>query len=98
MRDVREIDGKRGLRVRGQGTEWMGCLLDDLKAFGRRPVDDYSSGWGGMVQDGGTRDGTFHGEKSRAGLRHAIVCPPHTHSGSGKERRLLEICQGSTRY
>ena len=31
----------------------------------RRLVDDCSPGRGGMAQDGGTRDGTFHGEMDR---------------------------------
>ena len=44
--------------------------------YRRRPVDDCSRG--GMAQDGGTRNGTFHGEKNRceearAGLRHEVV-------------------------
>ena len=38
----------------GQEKEWMGCFLDDC-----------SPGQGGMVQDGGTRGGTFHGEMNR---------------------------------
>ena len=33
MRDVRRIGGARGLRV-GPEKEWMGCFLDDLRAFG----------------------------------------------------------------
>ena len=31
----------------------------------RRPVDDCSPGRGGMAQDGGTRQGMFHGEMER---------------------------------
>ena len=31
----------------------------------RRPVENCSSGRGGMVQNGGTRGGTFHGEMDR---------------------------------
>ena len=51
----------------GQEKEWMGCFLDDLRAFdiNARPVDDYSPGREGMAQDGGTRGGTFHGEMDR---------------------------------
>ena len=33
MRDVRRNGGGRGC-VRGQEKEWMGCFLDDLRAFG----------------------------------------------------------------
>ena len=46
----------------------------------RRPVVDCSPEHRGMAQDGGTRDGTFHGEMNRCrsvmgGLGHAVVCP-----------------------
>ena len=42
-----------------------------------------------MVQNGRTRGGTFHGkmvvaEKTKTGLRHAVVCPNVT--GRTKER------------
>ena len=52
--------------VRGQEKEWMGCFLDDFRAFGiNADVDDCSPGRGGMARDGETRDGTFHGEMDR---------------------------------
>ena len=53
--------------VRGQEKEWIGCFLDDLKNFRhqRRPVNDCSPGRGGMAQNGGSRDGTFHDEMDR---------------------------------
>ena len=51
-----------------QEKEWMGCFLDDLRAFGIN-ADHWETGCspvrGGMVQDGGTRGGTFHGEMDR---------------------------------
>ena len=55
--------------VRGQGQEWMGCLLDDVRAFGFN-ADQWwmttQSRMGGMPQGGGTRRGrTFHGEIDR---------------------------------
>ena len=57
----------------------------------RRPLDDddCSPGRRGMAQNGGTRDETFHGEwivaeKTKAGLRHAVVCPNVT--GRTKKR------------
>ena len=55
--------GARAAWGEGQEKEWMGCLLDDLIAFGinARQVEDCSPGPGGMAQDGGTRCGTFHG-------------------------------------
>ena len=31
---IRRNGGGRGLRGGGQEKEWMGCLLDDLRAFG----------------------------------------------------------------
>ena len=68
--------------VGGQEKEWMGCFLDHLRAFGIN-VDQWTtaaSGRGGMAQNGRTRGGTFHGKmdrcrKTKAGLRHAVVCP-----------------------
>ena len=49
--------------VGGQEKEWIGCFLDDLRAFGiNQPVDDCSPGRGGMAQNGGIRGGTFHGK------------------------------------
>ena len=57
----------------------------------RRPLDDddCSPGRRGMAQNGGTRGETFHGEwivaeKTKAGLRHAVVCPNVT--GRTKKR------------
>ena len=51
----------------GQEKEWMGCFLDDLRAFGinGRRVDDCNPGRGRMAQDGGTRGGTFHVKMDR---------------------------------
>ena len=62
----RELVGGAGC-VGDQEKEWAGCFPDDLRAFGikRRPVDDCSPGRGGMAQDGGTRGGTFNGERDR---------------------------------
>ena len=53
-------------------------------------MDDCSPVRAGIVEDGGTRGGAFHGEMDRcresyrAGLRHAVVCPNVT--GRTKER------------
>ena len=54
-----------------------------------RPVDDCSPGRGGMAQDGGTRVEHFvakwiAAEKTRAGLREAVVYPNVT--GMTRER------------
>ena len=52
----------------GQEKEWIGCFLDDLRAFGIN-ADQWttagSPGRGGMAQNGRTRGGTFHGEMDR---------------------------------
>ena len=77
--------------VGGQEKEWMGCFLDDLRAFGIN-----ADQWTTATQDEGkwrrtTRQGAEHfmakwiaAEKAKAGLRHAVVCPNVT--GRTKER------------
>ena len=57
--------------------------------YQRRPVDESSSGRGGMAQDGGREAERFMGkwiaaEKVRTGLRLAVICPNVT--GNTKER------------
>ena len=67
----------------GQEKEWMGCFLDDLRAFGINAAQ-----WMTAAQDEGewyrtAEQGTEHyfmakwiaAEKARAGLWHAVVCP-----------------------
>ena len=68
--------------VRGQGKEWMGCFLDDLRAFGIN-----ADQWTTVAQDEWewrrtAEQGAKHfmakwiaAEKARAGLRRAVVCP-----------------------
>ena len=86
----RELVGGAGC-VGGQEKEWMGCFLDDLRAFG------FSAGqwttaaqdegeWRRTAEEGATRfmAKLIAAEKVRAGLRHAIVCPNVT--GRTKER------------
>ena len=78
--------------VGGQEKEWMGCSLDDLRAFGIN-----TNQWTTAAQDEGKwrrtaeEQGAEHfmakwivAEKARAGLRHAVVCPNVT--GRTKER------------
>ena len=77
--------------VGGQQKEWMGCFLDDLRAFGTN-----TDQWTTAAQDEGEwRRTAEHGaehfmvkwivaKKNKAGLRHAVVCPNVT--GSTKER------------
>ena len=67
--------------VGGQEKEWIGCFLDDLRAFGIN-----ADQWTTAAQDEGewcrtAEQGAEHfmakwivAEKVRAGLRHAVVC------------------------
>ena len=78
--------------VEGPGKRVTGVFPGRPQSFRHqhRPVDDCSPGRGGMAQDGGTRAERFlakwmAAEKTRAGLRHAVVCPNVT--GRPKERR-----------
>ena len=66
VRDVRRTAGGRGLR-RGVGkvVDVVSPGWPQSFRFQRRPVDDCSLGRGGMVQDGRTRGGMFHGEMDR---------------------------------
>ena len=52
-----ELMGGTGCVGGGQKKEWMGCLLDDFKAFGIN-ADQWmtvGSGRGGVAQDGGSK-------------------------------------------
>ena len=75
----------------GLEKEWMGCFLDDLRAFGINAEQ-----WTTAAQDERewrrtAEQGAEHfmvkwivAEKAKAGLRHAVVCPNVT--GRKKER------------
>ena len=77
--------------VGGREKEWMGCFLDGLRAFGIN-----ADQWTIAAQDEGewrrtAEQGAEHfmakwivAEKTKAGLRHAVVCPNVT--GRTKER------------
>ena len=90
MRDVQKIDGGRGL-CGGQEKKWLGCFLGDLRAFGIN-----ADQWTTAAQDKEelcrtVEQETEHfmakqiaAEKTKAGLRHAVVCPNVT--GWTKER------------
>ena len=68
--------------VGGQQIEWMGCFLDDLRAFGINADQGTTA-----AQDEGewrrtAKQGAEHfmaewivAGKTKAGLRHAVVCP-----------------------
>ena len=89
VRDVRRTAGGRGLRgAGGQEKEWIGCLLDDLRAFGIN-ADRWTTAaqdeeeWRETAQDFMAK--WIAAKKVRAtGLRHAVVCPNVT--GRTKER------------
>ena len=85
-----ELVGAAGC-VEEQGKEWMGCLLDDLRALGM-----IADQWTITAQDKRVWRKTVEqkaerfmakwvaAEKVRAGLRHAVVCPNVT--GRTKDR------------
>ena len=86
VRDVRRNlnnGGGHGL-CGGPGKRVDGMFLGRSQSFRhqRRPVDDCSPGRGGMAQNGRTRGGIFFmakwivAEKTKAGLRHAVVRSP----------------------
>ena len=99
MRDVRRIGG--GVWAAWE-KEWMGCLLDDLRAFGINPDQ-----WTAAAQDEGERrrtaeQGAEHfmvkwivAEKVRTGLRHAVVCPNVTGRTKGRIARSKRARAGS---
>ena len=75
----------------------MGCLLDDLRAFGIN-ADQWTTAaqdegeWRKTAEQGAERFMAkwIAAEKARAGLRHAIVCPNVT--GRTKERIAQRKC------
>ena len=64
--------------------EWMGCFLDDLRAFSINAQDEWE--WRRTAEQGAEHFMAkwIAAEKARAGLRHAVVCPNVT--GRTKER------------
>ena len=76
--------------IGGQGKEWMGCFLDDLRAFGIN-ADQWTTAaqdegeWRRTAEQGARHYGTMDRcRKNKAGLRNAVVCPNVT--GGTKER------------
>ena len=90
MRDVRRIRGGTVSSGR-QEKEWMGCLLDDLRAFGIK-TDQWTTAaqdegeWHKTAKQGaeGFMTRWIAAERTRAALRHAETCPNVT--GRTKER------------
>ena len=77
--------------VGDQEKEWMGCFLDDVRAFGVN-VDQWTTaaqdegGWRRTAEQGAEHCTAkwIVAEKAKAGLRHAVVRPNVT--GRTKER------------
>ena len=66
--------------VRGQEKEWMGCFLDDLKAFGINAnqwttAAQDEGGWHRTVEQGAEHfmSKWIAAEEAKAGLRHAVL-------------------------
>ena len=86
--------------VGGEETEWMGCFLDDLRAFGIN-----ADQWTTAAQDEGecrrtAEQGAGHfkakwivAEKTKAGQRHAVVCPNVT---GRTEKRIAQSKRART--
>ena len=91
MRDVRRNGEGRAGCVGGQEKEWIGCFLDDLRAFDINAVDDCSprrGRWRRTAEQGGEHYFVAKwivAEKTKAGLRHAVVCPNVT----GRTKRRI---------
>ena len=84
--------GGAGCCVGGREKEWMGCFLDDLRAFG---INAHQ--WTTAAQAGGEWRRTAEqrvehfmakwiaAEKTKTGLRHAVVCPNVT----GRTKKMI---------
>ena len=76
-----ELVGSAGC-VGGNKKEWMGCFLDDLRAFSIN-ADLWTTAaqdegeWCRMAEQGAACfvAKLIAAEEARAGLRHAVVCP-----------------------
>ena len=86
----------------GQEKEWMGCFLDNLRAFGIN-----ADQWTTTAQDERewrrtAEQGAEHftakwivAEKTKAGLRHAVVCPNVTGRIKKRIAQSKRACAGS---
>ena len=88
--------------VEGQEEEWMGCFLDDLRAFGIN-----ADQWTTAAQNEGGRRGTAEqeaehfmakwitAEEARDRLRHAVVCPNATERTKERKAQSKRARAGS---
>ena len=86
-----ELVGTAGCCVGGQEKEWMGCFLDDLRAFGINADQLTTAAQDEKEWRRTAKQGAEHfmakwivAEKTKAGLRHEVVCPNVT--GRTKKR------------
>ena len=96
VRDARRVGGGASC-VGGQIEEWMGCRLDDPRAFGIN-----ADQWTTAAQDEGEWRKTAElkaerfmakwiaAEKAKAGLCRAVICPNVT--GRTKENSRKQAC------
>ena len=87
-----------GELVGGQEKEWMGCFLDDLRAFGinadqwTTPAQDKEE-WRRVVEQGEERfmEKWIAAEKARARLLYAVVCPKVKGNDQGKDSPIQAV-------
>ena len=93
MRDVRRIiiGGRRGLRG-GPGKEWMGCFLDDLRAFGIN-ADNWMTAAQGEGEWRRTAEQKFHGEMNRCRERKpegwTTACSSRCPNVTGRSKKRI---------
>ena len=92
--------------VGGQEKEWIGCLLDDLRAFGIN-ADQWTTaaqdeGEWRRTAEQGAEQGAEHfiaklmvAEKTKAGLQHAVVCPNVTERTKKRKAQRKRVRAGS---
>ena len=83
--------------VRGQEKEWMGCFLDDLRAFGINADQWTTAKWRRTAEQGAEHFMAkwIVAEKTKAGVRHAMVCPNVTGRTKKRIAQSKRACAGS---
>ena len=91
VRHVRRVGGGRAVCVGGQEKAWMGCFLEDLRAFGinadqRTTAAQDEGKWRRTAEQGAEHFMAkwIAAEKARAGLRHAVI--QNIPEGDGKDQ------------